>query len=336
MDNNMNGQQDRTQMADMSQQPFVQQTPDAQPQAAQQFNPQMAQPQFGQQMQQPYGQPQYGQQMQQPYGQPQYNQQMQQPYGQPQMNPQMYGQQPYGQPQYNQYGQPVKQGPSAVDKFKSKVGSVKGDFTNKSKQLGLGLWCLLGLIGAMLLIFAPFMNFATVHYSDKVEGVKLSVAVGFDMFELSKLSNSFDNVLDYANEENDSEVDKDDVADELDDFEEDAIDSLEYYLKYAVDDVDVKIEESSVYEVFGTARLAVKGQVPLLIAPWLIIIAGILLFVTTITGDKTMKLVFSSIPLVCLLWLAVCASHFFTVMGIGAWALIAGAGLGITSALKDK
>ncbi len=319
MDNNMNGQQDRTEMADMSQQPFVQEAqPQMQQMAQPQFNPQMAQPQYNQQMQQPYGQPQYNPQMQQPYGQPQYNPQMQQPYGQPQ----------YGQQMYNQYGQPVKQGPSAVDKFKSKVGSVKGDFTNRSKQLGLGLWCLLGLIGAMLLVFAPFMNFASVHYSDKIDGIKISVADGFNMFELSKISNSVDNVVDYANDEWDADIEKSDITDLIEDYEEDIADMIE-------DEADVKVDEKPIKEAIGLAHLAVRGQLPLLLSPWLIIIAGILLFVTTITKDKTMKIVFSAVPLVCLVWIMLCSTNFFAMMGIGAWALILGSGLGIASAVKD-
>ena len=309
MDNNMNPQQDRAEMADMNQQPFVQ---EAQPQVQQ-----MEQPQYNPQMQQ-MAQPQYNPQMQQPYGQPQYNPQMQQPYGQPQ----------YGQQMYNQYGQPVKQGPSAVDKFKSKVGSVKGDFTNRSKQLGLGLWCLLGLIGAMLLVFAPFMNFASVHYSDKIEGVKVSVADGFNMFELSKISNSVDNVVDYANDEWDADIEKSDITDLIEDYEDEIVDEIE-------DETDVKVDEKPVKEVIGVAHLAVKGQIPLLLSPWLIIIAGILLFVTTITKDKTMKIVFSAIPLVCLVWIMICSTNFFAMMGIGAWALMVGSGLGIASAVKD-
>ncbi len=327
MDNNMNEQQEKTAFADMSQQPFVQQEAPAQQQAQPQYNQQAAQPQYnqqmyGQQMQQPYGQP-----MQQPYGQPQgqpmYGQQMQQPYGQP-----MYGQ-PQGQPMYNQFGQPVKpQGPSAMTKLKSKVGSVKGDFTSRTGQLGLGLWCLLGIVGAMLLIFAPFMNFATIHYSDKIEGIKVSVADGFNMFELSKLSNTVDNVVDYFNDEWDADIEKSDITDELEDYEDDIADMIE-------DEADVKVDDKPINEAVGTAHLAVRGQVPLLIAPWLIIISGILLFVTTITRDKKLKIVFSAIPAVCLLWLIICSSHFISIMGIGAWALLAGIVLGIVSAVKD-
>ncbi len=328
MDNNMNNQQ--PQMDQQMVQPQVE-SQVAQPQMDQQYNPQMqqayGQPQDAQQMQQPYGQPQYGQQMQQPYGQPQYAQQMQQPYGQPQ----------YGQQQmYNQYGQPVKpakpakQGPSAMDKLKGKVGTMKGDFANRTNQLGLGLWCLLGLIGAMLLVFAPFMNFASVHYSDKVEGIKISAADGFNMFELSKISNSVDNVIDYFNDEWDMDIEKSDITDELDDIDTDDItDEIE-------DETDVKVDDKPINEVMGTIHLAVKGQVPLMLSPWLIIISGILLFITTITRDKIMKIVFAAVPVVCLFWLVLCSSHFFSIMGIGAWALIFGAGLGITSALKDN
>ena len=101
------------------------------------------------------------------------------------------------------------------------------------------------------------------------------------------------------------------------------------------DETDVKVDEKPVKEAIGIAYLAVKGKAPLMLSPWLIIIAGILLFVTTITKDKTMKIVFSAIPLVCLIWIMICSSNFFTMMGIGAWALIIGSGLGIASAIKD-
>ena len=272
--------------------------------------------------QQPYGQPQYGQQMQQPYGQPQYGQQMGQPYGQPQ----------YGQPM----GQPMQpQGPSAVDKFKKKVGSVKGDFSARTGQLGIGLWCLLGLVGAMLLVFAPFMNFATIHVSEKIEleedvEIKVSLADGFNMFELSKISKTVDKVIDVANDEYEADIDKDDIADELDDTDpDDIVEMIEW-------ETDVEVDDAPFKEALGTAHLGIKGRAPLLLSPWLIIIAGILLFVTTITKDKVIKLVAASVPLVCLLWLALCSSYFFSIMGIGAWALIIGSGLGITSALKDN
>ncbi len=333
MDNNMNNQQPQ---ADV--QP-VQSQDNQQVQYGQQYNPQQAQsvqPQYNPQQaygQQAYGQPQaqYGQQA---YGQPQ-AQYGQQAYGQPQQ----YNQQAYGQPMgmqnqgmYNQYGQPVKpakQGPSAMDKFKGKVGSIKGDFNSRAGQIGLGLWCLLGLIGAMLLVFAPFMNFASIHYSEKVQGIKISVADGFNMFELYKLSNSVDNVIDEANDEYDADIDKDDITDIMEDYEDEIAEMIE-------DETDVKVDEKPIYEAMGTAHLAVRGHLPLMLSPWLIIISGILLFITTITRDKIMKIVFSAIPLVCLLWLMLCSSHFFTIMGIGAWALIIGPALGITSALKDN
>lgn len=306
MDNNMNEQ-------------FAQPTPEVSAAPQQQAQP------MADMAQQQYAQPQYNQQM---YGQPQ----MQQPYGQPQMQ---YGQQPYGQPMgmqnqpmYNQYGQPVKQGPSAMDKLKGKVGSVKGEFSGRAKQFGLSMWCIMGLIAAMLLIAAPFMNFAAVHYSDKVMGVKVKVADGFNMFELSKLSNTVDNVIDEANDEYDADVEKSDITDELDDYEDDIADMVE-------DETDVKVDESVIKEAVGTVHLAVRGQIPLLIGPWILIISGILMFVATINGDKMLKLIFSAVPFVVLVWLMICSSNFFSIMGIGAWAIIASVILGAVSAFKD-
>ena len=294
----------------------------------------MQQP-YSQPMQQPYGQPMqqpYGQSMQQPYGQP-----MQQPYGQPMQQP--YGQpmqQPYGQPMQQPYGQPYgygqqmpqqpvqRQTSEALTKLKNKVGDTKKEFSNRAGQLGLGMWCLLGIIGAMLLIFSPLMNFVSVHYEDRILGEEVNVTDGLNMFELSKLSNNVDEVIDEVDD-----LDKDEVIEYLDRYNGSLPAFVEEYL-------GIKINNIPTDESKALSYLALQAQIPLIVSPWLIIISGVLLFITTVTKDKKMKIIFSSIPLLCFLWLALSTTEFFYISGIGAWTLLLGIILGAVSAFNDK
>ena len=322
------------------------------------------QPQDGQFTQQP--QMQYTQQPQMQYQQPQMQyQQPQMQYQQPQMQyqqPQMQYQQPqmqYQQPQGQTAGQ-------AAAKLVNNAKNVKSDFTKNFKKMGLSTWCLLGIIGAMLLIFAPFMNFASIHISEKYKedgmNLRLKVADGLNMFELSKLSNTIDKDLkeynklvkkfedmdydeydEYTEDFNDfsdeiadaarygSKLDKDDLVDAIDD----ANDEIDDVADYIEDESDLKIK-STLKETLGTAKLVLKGKIALLLAPWFIIISGLGLLVFTVINNKKLKLVFSIVPMVFLVWLMICSCNFFSMMGIGVIALFAGIVLGIVSAVKDQ
>ena len=294
-------------------------------------NQQITQPQANQQYAQPQANQQYAQpQMNQQYAQPQMNQQYAQPqmnqqYAQPQMNQQyaqpQYGQQMYGQPQYG-----YQQAPKQPNKAMENIKDVQNQFKKKVSKMGLSTFCLIGIIAAMLLIFGPFLNFASAHYSDKVDigkKVKISVSDGLNLFELSKASNTVNRVCDKL------KVDKKDIIEELDDFDtDDVIDAVEY-------ETDVKVKKGVVNEGLGIVYLLLKGTAALMITPWLIIISGIGLLVFTVINNKKLKLVFSIIPLACLLILILCSSHFFAMMGLGAWVIVLGSAGGIVSAIKD-
>ena len=288
---------------------------------------------------QQYGQPMQPNMNQQPQYQQQYTQQ-------PQYQ-QQYTQQPQYQQQYNQgygaqYGQQMQQPygyaqqPQVASKLVNGAKNVKNDFTNKVKNMGLSTWCLLGIIGAMLLIVAPFMNFASAHVNEKVseDGIHLKVKAsdGLNLFELSKLSGTVDNAVDeynsLARDYGMDKMDKDDLVDELDDEIDDMVDEMD-------DDYDVDVENSA-KEIGGMAHLVLKGRAALLITPWLMIISGLGLLVFTVINDKKFKIIFACVPLVCLLWLMICSSHFFAMMGIGVWAMVVGIALGIVSAVKDQ
>ena len=337
MDNNTNNglqpdmnQPDQNMQPDMNQpnqnmQPdYNQQTGYAQPDYNQQTG--YAQPDYNQQT--GYAQPNYNQQT--GYAQPDYNQQT--GYAQPNYNQQTG----YAQPGYNQYmgyQQPGYgyQQPKQPSKVMNDIKNMQNEFKSSVKKMGLSVYCLIGIIGAMLLIVAPFMNFASIHVNEKIKeegyfgdiNIKVKLSDGLNLFELSKASKTVDNLMDEFN------VDKDDVTDSLDDMEDEFVDEIEYQ-------TDVKVDKSSVNEVIGLVNLIVKGRAALMITSWLMILSGISLLVFTVINNKKLKLVSAAVALACLIWLMICSSHFFSIMGIGAGAIIIGIILGIISAVKDR
>lgn len=288
------------------------------------------------QMNQQYAQQQYTQQPQMQYAQqPQMNQQYTQ---QPQMG---YQQQMYGQPQmgYNQYGY-QQQMPKQPSQVMENIKDVQNQFKNKVSKMGLSTFCLVGIIAAMLLIFGPFMNFASLHFNERLEyeesyygyydfdiDIKIKASDGLNMFELSKLSNTVDRVVDELNDEDIMDMDKDDMADDIKDYEEEIVEEAE-------DETDMDFEGLA-KETVGTIMLILRGQLALMVTPWLIILSGVGLLVFTVINNRKMKLICSLIPVGCLLWLMFCASNFFAMMGIGAWAIIAGSVGGIVSYVKE-
>ena len=279
----------------------------------------MAQPQMGGYTQQPM----YNQQMGGYTQQPMYNQQMGGYTQQPMYNQQMGG--------YTQYGyQQPKMGPTLSDNVKK----VQNEFKSKVSKMGLSTYCLVGIIAAMLLIFSPFMNFATLHVNEKYEDewseieLKIKASDGLNLFELSKLSNTLDDALDETKKLMGMKIDKDDILDVLDDVEDEADDVIE-------DETGIEVKESSIKEVVGLVHLVVDGKMPLMITPWLLIVSGLGLLVFTVINNKKGKMVCSIIPVGCIVWLMLSSSNFFSIMGIGAWAMLLGAIGGIVSSVKE-
>ena len=249
----------------------------------------------------------------------------------------------YGQPNQQMYGGAPMMGYSVPPQTNmGNVGAVfknaPGEFAGRVKRMGISMFCLLGIIAAMLFLVAPFMNFASIHVNEKVEvpsysgyfmgssyssKVSVKASVGLNLFELSQLSGTVARLADKL-----GGADTDDLADALEGAED-------YIVRELEDEMDTDIKDSSVKEVFGTARLVLKGRAAVLVTPWILIVCGVGLLVFTVTNHRKLKLVFSVIPLACLIWLMICSGHFFSIMGIGAWAIILGIVLGLISALKD-
>lgn len=286
---------------------------------------------YGQDASQAYGQQYQQMYAQQPYQQQAYGQQYQQAYGQ-----QPYQQQAYGQPYQQPYGQQPRNGKNVADSIKN----VKNQFTGNVKKMGINVFCLLGIIGAMLLIMVPFMNFASIHVNETVseDGVSLKVkaADGLTLYEMSKLSNTVDrgvglvasSLMGYSYRYN-YNVTTSSLADMLDAAESSALWELQ-------DELGTTIKKSSANEVFGTMHLLLKGKVALMITPWLILLSGIALLVFSVVNMKVPKLVCAGVSLASLIWLMICSSHFFSIIGIGAIALMVGIVLAVVSAFMDK
>lgn len=254
-----------------------------------------------------------------------------------------FGQQGYGQPNQQMYGGVPMQGypvppQTNMGNFGAVFKNAPGEFAGRVKRMGISVFCLLGIIAAMLFLVAPFMNFASIHVNEKVEvpsysgyfmgssyssKVSVKASVGLNLFELSQWSGTVARLADKL-----GGADTDDLADALESAED-------YIVRELEDEMDTDIKDGSVKEAFGTARLILKGRAAVLITPWILIVCGAGLLVFTVTNHRKLKLVFSLIPLACLIWLMICSGHFFSIMGIGAWAIIFGIVLGLISALKD-
>jgi len=311
-----------------------------------------AQPQYQQPAQQQYtAQPQYQQPVQQQYT-TQYQQPVQQQYTT------QYTQQPqYGQAMYQQpYGQQAA--PAQPNAIAQNIKDVKKEFTTKFNKMGLSLYCILGIVAAMLFIVSPFMNFASIHVKQKIDSefiedeigygyyydyddydydspfggsgsskkLKVKATLGLDLFELSQFSGDVDRVCDLVG------INKGEVADMLE-MAESFVGMANQELKR---EAGFTLRDGTVKETFGTAKLLLKGRIALLITPWLILLSGVGMFIFTIINKKIAKIICSAVPLVCLIWLMICSSHFFSIMGIGAWAMLIACVLGIVSACLDK
>ena len=221
------------------------------------------------------------------------------------------------------------------------IKGVTNEFTGKVKGMGISIFCLLGIIGAMLLIMVPFMNFTAIHvnqnFSEDGISMKIKAADGLTLFELSKLSNTTDRGVDVYNTSMSAygsylgmkTVSKSTLADMLDAME----DSLLWELQ---DELEQSVKKSSANEVFGMIHLVLKGQVALAVTPWLIMLSGIGLLIFAVVNRKVPKLICAGVSLASLIWLIICSSHFFSIIGIGAIALIVGIILAILSAFLDK
>ncbi|HBE09498.1 MAG TPA: hypothetical protein DCY81_03025, partial [Lachnospiraceae bacterium] len=270
-------------------------------------------------------------------------------------NAQQYGQaQGYG---YNQQGYPGYGYGGSGKAKKAVAGVVNAKLSFKQ---------ILCIIAAMFIIFSPFLNFASIHakvgtsfvgnkgltagnnngnngnvniynldfddiFDDDnlVNDIKLKATVGFNLFELSKLSGSVRSVI---NSQNAVSIDLVkslyDQADAMRDNIKSTINSRVSGMGYFNDGV--------IDEAFGTAHLIIWGRFPLLVLPYVIMLGGIALIAGTYLRKKIVSYIGCGAVLVSLFWLMLVSGHFFSMAGIGVLVMLAGSVTGIVATVLDK
>ncbi len=263
-------------------------------------------------------------------------------------NTNQYYQQP--QVQTDDFQKVRKAAEGAVNNLKS----VGGQFTTGVKKMGISVFCMFGIIAAVLFIVAPFMNFASMHFDVEYKGqslnsllegnsydyddysdfgisdslgsdIDISVSDGLNLFELYDLS---DDIIDIAD---DNGVRKSDLKD--------AVEEIDAYLAYGLRELNsngLEVDSDLADEISGTLHLLVNGEVALMITPWIFILCGIAMLIFTVINSKRAKLISMIIALAAFIWLIVCSSHFISMMGVGALAIAVGIILGVISTFKDK
>ena len=322
------------------------------------------------QAQQGYGQGYYGQTLQgngqNGYIQPQTGQtQGQNGYAEQGYSQGYYGQaqQGYGQAVYGQaqpmYGQGFKQSGYSSGKVRHMFA---GAF-NRIKTARLNIFQLICIIMALLIITSPFLDFATVHaraeinssmvnkyssYSDyfgygnnydmddmnglignAANGFKAKGAVGFNLFQLSKFSGTVRRAIDIIPNVN---------LDMLKDYYEMADNQKEAIKSTIAKETGGLLDynEGIFNEVLGVAHIIIWGRFALLVLPYVIILAGIVLIVGTYMNKKKIKLIACGAVYVSLLWLMILSGHFFSMMGFGAVVMILAPAIAIVATVTDK
>lgn len=266
----------------------------------------------------------------------------QQVYMQPQMPVQQMPEQQMYMQQQQMYMQPqmMYMQPKQPSKLAMGIKNTKDQIKNRLRMMGINVWCLLGFIGAILLSVGPFMNFATLHVNERLDEemvedllgdytdktLKLKASDGLSLFELSKLSNTLFRTLKVSDD-----FEKEDLFDELEEIEDEESD----YIKFLESETGLKLG-SSVKEAYGIIHIIIKGKAALLLTPWLFIISGFGLLITTLLNKKNAKLVYATIAAACMIWLMICSRHFVSMMGIGALLMIVGIIFAYLSAFMDK
>ncbi|MCR5148081.1 MAG: zinc ribbon domain-containing protein [Eubacterium sp.] len=303
------------------------------------------------------GYPQYSQQYGYPQQNYQYNQQyVQQGYQQPNAQ---YNQQNMQQMGAYMGGQAVMNGPGVPYPGAGYTKGFKGIISKK-----LGFMQILSVIAAILIIISPFLNFASIHAkaSTKVVGtngfasdnysnssiydwydyddiddvsrilnsdITAKAAVGFNLFELSKLSGTISKALGAQNK----------ITMELLRAEfkqgEAMMPRLKAMLTKEIGSF-IEYDDSIFEEAFGTGHLILWGRVPLLILPYVIILGGLALLAGTYLGKKIISFIGCGAVLASMLWLMIVSSHFFSMAGFGVLVMFLASCGGIVCTILNK
>lgn len=214
--------------------------------------------------------------------------------------------------------------------------------TKSQKKKGI-VAMIFGIIGGALLIFAPFMNFATLHFNvgynenfaflvaaamgddptDYVgmEDEGITIDYGLDMFELRKMGANYSEFRIMSQEEIE--------ASSM--LNREIEDALTYIIDFEAMGIEINSEVFD--ELFGIFYLSEVGYAALCIVPFVLLGAGALIILFAAKRWNVAQLIFSIIATAAGVWLITCSDRFMVIVGIGGIVMIAGLAICLVSSI---
>ena len=242
---------------------------------------------------------------------------------------------------YNNYSQNAFPG----DTVSSGAGEV---YITKQQRRKAEIFKIMGIIGAVMLLFSPFLNFATIHlrasadsvFADYVssglsmadalfggeqeteelkepeedeEVISVALNYGLDLFELRLLGSNFTSLKEYDSSEMKALVQSNQELE----------DELIYNMYWEL--FGLYIDEGGIEEAMEIINFSALGYLALCFVPYVLLVSGIMMLIFSIIDGRTGKIIFSIIPMAAFIWLYVSTRSFVTIIGPGA--LVMGVGI---------
>ncbi len=240
----------------------------------------------------------------------------------------------YSQSNYGGASASVQTGPGEV-------------YITKQQKRKAEIFKIIGIIGAVILIFSPFLNFATIHlrasadsrlskyveegfpdleevFEESREDVAteededlgdenaVKLNYGLDLFELRLLGSNFTSLKEYDKSDIEAFVNANEALE----------DELIYNMYWEL--YGIYIDETGIEEALEIINFSTLGYLALCFVPFAMILSGIMILIFSIIDGRVGKILFSIIALVGFGWLFVSTKSFITIMGPGAIVMVVG------------
>lgn len=221
-------------------------------------------------------------------------------------------------------------------------------YITKQQKRKAEIFKIIGIIGAVLLIFSPFLNFATIHlrasansqfsgyvsegfpslyelFEEDEEGTgesevnqetedekSVRLNYGLDLFELRLLGSNFTSLKEYS-------------ASDMKAFvqgNEELRDELVYNMYWEL--FGLYIDESGIEEALEIINFSALGYLALCFVPFIMIISGIMMLIFSVIDGRVGKIIFSIIASAGFIWLFISSKSFLAIIGPGAIVMVIG------------
>lgn len=179
---------------------------------------------------------------------------------------------------------------------------------------------MIGVVGAICVIAALFMNFITMHFRVELEGFDdVTMEYGLSVFQVRSMLDNFKEDFKEGKEARQNYIDE--------------LDEVRYELSKIELFEDLSTE--SYDELIGFYIYAFKEYQPLMITPWILLICGGLLLGFTLFSIRWGKLVTIVLLLGCVSVLMINFGELWPIIGMGVWTLGFGIIAGIVSTVAS-